>query len=85
MLNHHRRLRLAVDIAQDAAKEIAGEYMTVDSVQLSSGPGDQVLLRNHKPNERNKIQDRWVPYPFLVIRQNSPDVPAFTVRLRGRG
>lgn len=88
VLNHHGRLRLAADIAQAAAKETATCHKRTYDRRLSAAllrPGDQVLLRNHKPHGRNKIQDRWEPDPFLVIRQNHPDVPVFTVRLGGRG
>lgn len=47
-------------------------------------PGERVLMRNFRRRAQGKLAPRWLPAPFVVVRQSHPDRPVFTIRPEGK-
>ncbi|KAG1926021.1 interleukin-1 receptor accessory protein-like 1-A [Pimephales promelas] len=47
-------------------------------------PGERVLVRDNRRQGKGKLSDRWESTPYVVERQQGPDMPVYTVRPEGR-
>uniref|UniRef100_H3AME9 Gypsy retrotransposon integrase-like protein 1 n=1 Tax=Latimeria chalumnae TaxID=7897 RepID=H3AME9_LATCH len=80
---HHEKLKMACGIATKVAEAAAkSQKRTYDQFpsEIPIRPGERVLLRNHKPKGRNKIQDLWESNPYIIIEQTNPELPIYTIQ-----
>ena len=81
-----KRLQYAYDVAQKESTKKGQKYKGhYDSkVRYSKlEVGDRVLVRNVSVRGKNKLGDKWVRKPYVVIEKPNLDLPVFKVQQEG--
>nr|XP_055037645.1 obscurin-like [Misgurnus anguillicaudatus] len=47
-------------------------------------PGERVLVRDNRRQGKGKLSDRWKAIPYVVLRQQRPGQPVYTIRPEGK-
>uniref|UniRef100_A0A8C1WKU1 Gypsy retrotransposon integrase-like protein 1 n=1 Tax=Cyprinus carpio TaxID=7962 RepID=A0A8C1WKU1_CYPCA len=84
---HHQHLQFAygqvtkrIQVAADKSKRIYDR--TAREAPLL--PGERVLVRDNRRQGKGKLSDRWEAAPFVVVVQQRPGQPVYTIRPEGK-
>lgn len=84
---HHQQLHYAYRRVTDHLNAAAAKNKRLYDRTARDAPllpGERVLVRDNRRQGKGKLSDRWESTPYVVERQQGPDMPVYTVWPEGR-
>uniref|UniRef100_A0A8C5DE49 Gypsy retrotransposon integrase-like protein 1 n=2 Tax=Gouania willdenowi TaxID=441366 RepID=A0A8C5DE49_GOUWI len=84
---HNKTLSQVYQLVKEQSQKRQGRDATRYNRRATSVPllpGERVLLRNFRRRAKGKLAPRWLPEPFVVVRQLRDGHPVYVVKPEGK-